>query len=420
MVTTSNFDTFGDTLCPGVMQILAMRPFHFLFQYVDVTEIMSFLQHQNLITFQTRFPNQNHPPNKKKLISNLVSNSKSRNQNTFQQTQIMGPVQQPGIPDLTQVLSSKGGLSIDRSGLHAFASSLSAQIDTTWIGKSARASRLFQHDLIGKHATDDEWEHFGLGSLQGTVELLGVDSRAYDWKACVAAICEHFGVAMAAVAAVAMAMPEPVEDGVGGVNGDNGNNILAAAAAEPANQGVCTQRSERDAIIKDLQATIKRQAKTIANLKSSNAGLRAKRERYRSCATRATRVKIVLKKNLKNEREEATKSKMYKGKAQRYFMHQAAFELVCRRNALGVAAKTMGLAAAVDIHGKTLTKYEIHMRAAKISAYRNFAKLVEAKLVEHSQSDEEGFMWRIMPVAGDATNAKVWQESKIHVVEAAI
>ena len=175
---------------------------------------------------------------------------------------------------------------------------MSAQIETTWIGKSARASRLFQHDLIGKHATDDEWEHFGLGSLQGTVELLGVDSRAYDWKACVAAICEHFGVAMAAVAAVAMAMPEPVEDGVGGVNGDNGNNILAAAAAEPANQGVCTQCSERDAIIKDLQATIKRQAKTIANLKSSNAGLRAKRERHRSRATRATRVKIVLKKNL--------------------------------------------------------------------------------------------------------------------------
>ena len=29
-------------------------------------------------------------------------------------------------------------------------------------------------------------------------------------------------------------------------------------------------------------------------------------------------------------------------------------------------------------------------------------------------------MWRIMPVAGDATNAKIWQESKIHVVEAAI
>ncbi len=60
-------------------------------------------------------------------------------------------------------------------------------------------------------------------------------------------------------------------------------------------------------------------------------------------------------------------------KAKRYFSARGGLTMALRRSISGVAATSLGLATEVDVHHVTVTKYELRLRAAQVSAMQAFS-----------------------------------------------
>ena len=91
--------------------------------------------------------------------------------------------------------------------------------------------------------------------------------------------------------------------------------------------------------------------------------------------------------------------------------------MALRRNASNCSTRCFGVAAGVDLHGKTVTKYELALRASMVAADRTFARESLSAIKDHVVSGDSGMMYRFVALQGDATNANCWQKSKLHSTE---
>ena len=115
------------------------------------------------------------------------------------------------------------------------------------------------------------------------------------------------------------------------------------------------------------------------------------------------------------------------GGAQRYFSMRGGMMLAARRCMPGTSAFRFGLALGIDVHGSSVTRYEIRLRAALNVSFVGFIRqcqlaVVQAHIDAPFQADPAAVAWAfdVCLIRGDATNAQCWQRSKLHSTEVMI
>ena len=89
-----------------------------------------------------------------------------------------------------------------------------------------------------------------------------------------------------------------------------------------------------------------------------------------------------------------------------------------RRCISNCAASTLGLVLETNLSHQTIAKYEVNLRAAILASARLWHQRMQDVMAGYS-----GGQWTAAPAVqihcsrGDATNAAVWQRSKLHVLE---
>eukprot|EP00959_Pyramimonas_sp_CCMP1952_P017387 369321-Pyramimonas_sp.AAC.1 len=93
-----------------------------------------------------------------------------------------------------------------------------------------------------------------------------------------------------------------------------------------------------------------------------------------------------------------------------------------RRCITNAPAMCLGLACELDVSGATVTKWEIHLRAAMIASARRFTHDMRARVAQlhESMSQSSAASLSVHCVRGGATNTHVWQTSKLHTLEVGV
>ena len=100
---------------------------------------------------------------------------------------------------------------------------------------------------------------------------------------------------------------------------------------------------------------------------------------------------------------------------------RGGFEMAIRRSGSNCAAWSVGIALGTDVSHKSVTKYEILQRTAQVASDRAFICASSQNMTEHAKEGASaGWKFRMAMVQGDATNATVWQRSKLHSSEATL
>ena len=126
----------------------------------------------------------------------------------------------------------------------------------------------------------------------------------------------------------------------------------------------------------------------------------------------------VQKKQLQDEKQ-ASAWKLGKGMVRGRFSVNGAYAMVVRRCASNCAAHTVGCAMGIDVSGKTVTRWEIHLRAAHNAATKAWYREIAEMFSNHAHFGRDaGWMFRWSNFKGDATNSGVFQrKSKLHATE---
>ena len=106
-----------------------------------------------------------------------------------------------------------------------------------------------------------------------------------------------------------------------------------------------------------------------------------------------------------------------RGRNHRYCSPAGGFAMALRRNTSKCSTTCFGVAAGVDLHAKTVTKYELALRASLVAADLNCVRDSLSAIKDHVVSGDSGMMYRFVALQGDATNANCWQKSKLHSTE---
>ena len=83
----------------------------------------------------------------------------------------------------------------------------------------------------------------------------------------------------------------------------------------------------------------------------------------------------------------------------------------------GVGAQALGFALQTDVHRTTVVRQDIQLRAALQAASVRWHKLMARCIAEVHSGGCLGWTAQVQCVRWDATNAKRWQQSKLHVAE---
>jgi hypothetical protein len=161
-----------------------------------------------------------------------------------------------------------------------------------------------------------------------------------------------------------------------------------------------------DALLGELTALYDKYAEAIAAKQNSN---QAKRRWMKGAATRDLHIT-----ELKTKIAKAVWTKKV-GEFYCKLTDVGGLSLAIRRVISSAASVGFGLCIGMDIHRTTICYWERRLRAALLAAYRAWA-LANYMAMEALQLADPGLRIIIHGVRGDATNAKLWQECKVHVV----
>ena len=121
--------------------------------------------------------------------------------------------------------------------------------------------------------------------------------------------------------------------------------------------------------------------------------------------------------SLKRKRDDALGAREFQGEHSCWYTPRGGYLLAARRCLSNCAAYGLGFALTRNIHHTTVSRWEIKLRAAFVAAGRCFFHSATSELVQHRAGREPGWMFFINQYRSDATNAAVWQRSKLHVTE---
>lgn len=107
----------------------------------------------------------------------------------------------------------------------------------------------------------------------------------------------------------------------------------------------------------------------------------------------------------------------------RFFSIQGAMKLALQRNMTHASALQMGLAHDLDVSAQTIRKFEIQLRASRISSmgmfYRECYGAIDSALMSAAMPGEaQRWCVAMHGLRADATNSRVWHNCKLHVTEA--
>jgi hypothetical protein len=104
-----------------------------------------------------------------------------------------------------------------------------------------------------------------------------------------------------------------------------------------------------------------------------------------------------------------------KGKKRRYFSLFGGFTLAVRRCLCNGTAHSMGLCLGLDIHGSTINRWTLLMRAAHL-AELSCVHMVNYSLMDLPAEEGDGVRVALHLVQFDATNAAIWMNMKLHTM----
>merc|ERR1712079_304797 len=120
------------------------------------------------------------------------------------------------------------------------------------------------------------------------------------------------------------------------------------------------------------------------------------------------------RKNSSVGEREKKQSQYKRGKLQRYFHIRGGLQMALSRCLANAAAYTVGYCLQIDVHRTTVCRYELLLRAVCAAAAHNSHK-ENAMRLSVDKSNKIRFQLHLM--RGDATNAAIWQRSKLRVAE---
>lgn len=120
---------------------------------------------------------------------------------------------------------------------------------------------------------------------------------------------------------------------------------------------------------------------------------------------------------VETQKQEAVVSKFKRGPAGRYFTGRGGLCMAARRCVGNIAAQNLGLVLGVDLHPKTIGRWELRLRASLLACMRRFHRDMCATISEPTVCTAPGLKIGMHGIRADATTAKVWQHGKIHVTE---
>ena len=137
------------------------------------------------------------------------------------------------------------------------------------------------------------------------------------------------------------------------------------------------------------------------------------------CATLATsnQKKDAEIAKLRAEKEAADKKYMLKKGSGRYFSVAGGLMLALRRCLCNTAAYTAGLGFGLDVHGTTVRRWEVRLRACMLARFRDWLRTQDEACREPAIHLRQSLRIRFRQVRGDATNALVWMKCKLNVVQ---
>jgi hypothetical protein len=146
--------------------------------------------------------------------------------------------------------------------------------------------------------------------------------------------------------------------------------------------------------------------------------------RLRACLKRKTdsarKIKVrALNTKTKQKDRRATEAitAEHRGKKGRWYTPRGGFLLAARRCISNCAAYSVGLVLMRDLSHPTVTKWEIKFRAALVASSRLFVTTAVEDITHHLVSKADGWKFLFNSYRSDATNANVWQRSKLHVTD---
>ena len=100
-----------------------------------------------------------------------------------------------------------------------------------------------------------------------------------------------------------------------------------------------------------------------------------------------------------------------------HYTNRGGLMLALRRCMANVSLRGCSLLLMRDTHPTTIATWEITARAAQIAAARAWFRTAALDVYEHGRSRAEGWKFIIHQYRSDATNAHIWQSSKLRTTE---
>jgi hypothetical protein len=305
---------------------------------------------------------------------------------------------------------------IPQHGLTNFIRLLGMDTDMRWALQ--RGARFFNYFCIAQCRVSDGLSPadslYDLPVFSAVLACLGVPDSSYDWEACHIEIERNLGLPSAAPAhsvgpenADVIMTPAPAHESAFGSEHTRCAAIVVAPAPDPGAMGILSYEDKSPA---ELRALLVQRDRTIKQLRMTNRDMRQTNSRvnYRFKA------RLILNDKAKKQNRVANDCR---GKNSRWYTPRGGFLLAARRCLSNCAAYGIGFAIMRDVHHKTVCRWEIRLRAALVASSREFFRHATSEMAHHAMSGEPGFMFLINQYRSDATNADVWQRSKLHVTE---
>lgn len=120
---------------------------------------------------------------------------------------------------------------------------------------------------------------------------------------------------------------------------------------------------------------------------------------------------------LEDDRDD--RSRVKRGPCQRYFTTLGGLSIAVRRTASNIAAGAVSMMVQMDMSDRTVSKYELKLRAAILASTKNFhsSHQLELRTTEDNALDARSFRFELHVMRGDATNAQCWQKQKLRCME---
>ena len=175
---------------------------------------------------------------------------------------------------------------------------------------------------------------------------------------------------------------------------------------------LCRQRAQQAAIV----PAFNRDAERIASLEAQVYDLKQQLHRSQCQVTYWRRRADDNYKAWLEVKDQQRARALKAGQADRYFSKHGGFTVALRRAAAHSSAASIGLVLGLDVSGKTVVRYELLLRAALLSEFKRFLATQYDALRD---AGPKGLKLSLYTIRADATNANVWQKSKLMASEIA-